>query len=95
VVDEVKRGALTSGGIKNTFGTDINCVYKHLADFPKNRTPSRVVILTDGFTGYPSPDLRQEWEDRKVDLYVGLVGECSEQWLKPLAKRLERLPKLH
>ena len=95
VVDEVKRGRLTKDKIKNTGGTDINCVYEHLIKLPANRSPQKVVVLTDGYTGVPKPEFDQEWRKRKVKLYVGLIGDLVyEQWLEPYASYFEKLPTL-
>jgi hypothetical protein len=96
VVDEVKRGRLTKDKIKNTGGTDINCVYEHLVKLPKSDTPQKVVVLTDGYTGVPKLELEQEWKKRKVKLYVGLIGDLVyENWLEPYATHIEKLPKLN
>jgi len=92
VVDEVSRGDIRRQRIKNTFGTDINCVYRHLLTLPKARSPRKVVVLTDGCTGNPESGLAKAWQERKVDLYVGLVGENWACDLRPYAKRMENLP---
>lgn len=95
VVDEVRKSQLFSNRVKNTLGTDINCVYRHLLEFPLRRTPKKVVVLTDGYVGVPETQLHKEWERRKVDLYFGIVGEYYHHDLKPFAKIVELLPRLH
>jgi hypothetical protein len=96
VVDTVKRGKLTIGRLENTGGTDINCVLKHVLEFPAKKTPRKIVVLTDGYTGVPNPKLIKGMESRKVQLYVGLTatGAWSEVYLKPYAIHIERLPNL-
>jgi len=95
IVDEIKPGRFLTGQVKNTYGTDINCVYEHLIKFSKQKTPQRVVVLTDGYTGIPKANLLKEWNDRKVELYVGLVGNQTSSFLQPYAKMMERMPNLN
>ena len=95
VVDEVRKGRLLSGQIKNTLGTDINCVYRHLLDIPVRHSPSRVVVLTDGYTGVPESKLHNDLERRRVSLYIGIVGSHQDQQLKPFANAVEHLPKFN
>ncbi len=93
MVDALKRESLTGGTFKNAGGTDINCVYRHLLSMPiRGRTPSRVVVLTDGYTGYPQRDLIKGWQERKVEMHVGLVGSSSNFCLQAWFKTIQRLP---
>jgi predicted metal-dependent peptidase len=92
VVDEVKKGRLLRGEFKNTGGTDIDCVYEHIVRLPPTRTPVRVLVLTDGMTGSPAPHLYQEWQQRKVRLYVGLVQPAFRNGLAPYAAHVEQFP---
>jgi hypothetical protein len=93
IVDEIKKGMFLKD-IKNTYGTDIKCVYRHILNLPHRATPSRVIVLTDGFTGIPTSKLQKEMQKRKVDLFVGLVGHGSEE-LKPFAKQMMQLPEFN
>lgn len=93
VVNEIRQGQLLKGKLQNTGGTDINCVYEHVANLPIRNIPRKVVVLTDGYTGLPTTNLQLEWKRRKVELFVGLVGNCPSVQLQTLAKRIERLPK--
>jgi hypothetical protein len=92
VVDEVKKGRLLRGEFNNTGGTDIDCVYEHIVRLPPARTPVRVLVLTDGMTGSPAPHLHQEWQQRKVRLYVGLVEPGFRNDLTPYAAHVEQFP---
>jgi len=93
VVHEMKKGKLLSERIRNTLGTDINCVYRHLLDKPARHTPRKIVVLTDGYTGLPDPILHAELERRKGELYIGIVGEHRGESLRPFAKSVQNLPK--
>jgi hypothetical protein len=93
VVDEVKKGKLLTGRIKNTLGTDIDCVYRHLLDKPARHTPRKIVVLTDGYMGLPDPMLHSKLERRKGELYIGIVGEHRGESLRPFAKSVQNLPK--
>ena len=49
-------------------------------------------MLTDGMTGSPAPHLHQEWQQRKVRLYVGLVEPGFRNDLTPYAAHVEQFP---
>lgn len=93
VVDEVKNARLGPAVLANTGGTDIDCVYRHVLGLPRPRTPRRVVVLTDGYTGAPETKLLVGWETRGIQLFVGLVAS-GWNTLRPHAAHIERLPKL-
>ena len=94
VVDEVSRGKMTKGQVKNTYGTDIRCVYQHLIAFSPRRTPKRFVVLTDGYTGSPSQEEAAEIKNRGLQMYVGLVGPATKRDLQSYAKVIEHFPGL-
>lgn len=95
IVDTVRRGRLHKDEMKNTFGTDINCVLKHALSFPEAKAPQKMVVLTDGYTRFPKPELAAEFQKRKMDVYVGLVGEdASALYLQDKAKCVQHLPPL-
>ena len=95
VVYEVKAGALLSGKIQNTYGTDINCVYNHLVGLTHARTPKRVVILTDGYVGAPDSVLEIQLNRRKVELHVGLIGGSFSHEFARHAASIQNLPIPH
>ena len=92
VVDEVKPGRLNKDRIENTYGTDIDCVYEHLLSLPKSKTPRKVVLLTDGYTGTPETELDLALRDRKVQIYLGLVGNSVYNEMGQFAEYTETLP---
>ena len=93
VVDSVNpRRPLTKQPLKNTGGTDINCVLNHLVALKPKVTPRRVLLITDGYTGIPKIELVNELKRRCVSLFVGLVGGNTSGELRPFAKHVETLP---
>ena len=86
------RRPLAKQPIRNTGGTDINCVLDHLAALKPRETPRRVLLLTDGYTGQPRHEVMKEIERRHVQFFVGLVGKNVSRELEPLAKLVEQLP---
>ncbi len=86
------RRPLAKQPLRNTCGTDINCVLRDLASLKLRETPRRVLLLTDGYTGQPCHELMKELERRHVQFFVGLVGNSVSEELKPFAKLIERLP---
>jgi len=94
-VDCPKRGRLLKDALQNTGGTDINCVFEHLLSFPKTKTPRRIVVLTDGYTGVPDKDLVNKFRDRRCELFVGLLGpEQFKICLEPYSKLIMAMPTL-
>lgn len=79
----------------STGGTDIDCVLQHVMDIPNKSRPNAVVIITDGFTGYPNPTLAARFRETKIRLYVGLVKSNSpydsKKDLASLAKQFIQL----
>jgi len=95
VVDTVAHGKLLKQRLDNTYGTDIRCVFDHVLSLPAGQTPRKVVVLTDGYTGAPSPDQYERWQKRGVELHVGVVDSWSvTDFLRPYARSLEILPAL-
>ncbi|MBU60956.1 MAG: hypothetical protein CMI26_00475 [Opitutae bacterium] len=93
LIDEVEpRIPFDRQNLQNTGGTDIACVYSHLANLPKPETPKRVVVLTDGYVGQPNRNDLNVWKERKVKLYVGLVGQGYMADLLPHAFEVRELP---
>jgi hypothetical protein len=93
IIDEVKpRISFDKQDLQNTGGTDIACVYSHLANLPKSETPKRVVVLTDGYVGQPNREDLAVWKERKVKLFVGLVDYGYADDLIPYATEVRELP---
>lgn len=92
VVDSVRRGRLLVDRVKNTGGTDINCVLEHILSLPKAKMPRKVVVLTDGYTGVPAPKLADQIKSHGIAMYVGLIGTASDYYLRSYAKLIEQLP---
>lgn len=77
-------------------GTDINCVLKHVLELPLKKRPHAVIVITDGFTGRPDPQLSDRFRASKMRLYVGLV-KSNEAYdaQKDLASITEKFIKLY
>ena len=89
VVGEVSPKDLR-GKVPNTFGTDINCVLRHLASFPQPKRPRRAVLLTDGYVG----DAQRLLVDQltHVRFYAGLTEKGPCDYLGRLGAQLTHLP---
>lgn len=57
VVSEAKGADLSRIPIRNTGGTDINCVLSHVTSIPLQRRPKVILLATDGYVGRPSAEL--------------------------------------
>jgi len=95
VIDTVDpRRPLDKQNLKNTFGTDIQCVVDHLLSLPKKSTPTRVLLLTDGYTGTPSAGSWKEIQSRKIEFHAGLVGRVTDETILPYLTHYANLPSL-
>jgi predicted metal-dependent peptidase len=89
VVDEVTPQKIKQG-IKNTFGTDINCILTHLSSIDKKKRPKKVLIVTDGYVGKANPLILNNIKGLKF--IVGLTTNGFEGELKSLGADIYRLP---
>ncbi len=94
MVAEVTRQDFAAGRVRTTGGTDIQCVYDHLLGLPRAKTPRRAVILTDGYTGRPTPDQCQATRQRGVQFYVGVIQGGYVRDLAPYVEAVVKLPAL-
>ena len=83
---------LAKQSVKNTFGTEINCVLNHLVNIPARNCPKRVMIITDGYTGPPQHELLTQLKERGIRFYIGLTGDNVSNELQPVAHHIEHLP---
>lgn len=87
-LEELRRAKLRTSG-----GTDINCVLIHALD-AKPRL-SRALILTDGYTGVPRPDLASRTLEENLRIFAVLPSEsASTAQLKGLVTAIIILPPL-
>lgn len=89
VVGEVSPRDLR-GKVPNTFGTDINCVLRHLASFPARKRPRRAVLLTDGYVGEAQRLLVDQLT--RVRFYAGLTEKGPCDYLSRIGAHLTQLP---
>lgn len=92
LVEEIRPGHLLGSPMRNTGGTDIRCVYEHFLGVRPTRTPRRVVVITDGWTGEPSATQAADAIRRKVRLFVGLIAGGTTSELEKHAAATARLP---
>lgn len=94
VVDTVQKGRLLTQKLSNTYGTDANCVFEHALSLPETERPSKIVMVTDGYTGYPNAALAAQVKSLNMKLYVGLVGFSYRLHLEQHAQYIQALPAL-
>jgi Ca-activated chloride channel family protein len=84
--EELRKAKLRTSG-----GTDINCVLIHALD-SKPRL-HRALIVTDGYTGVPHPELASRTLEQNLRIYVVLPAEsASVAQLRGLATAIIILP---
>lgn len=91
VVQPVSAKDLSDRTFRTTGGTDINCVLRHVLDFPLRSRPRSVVLITDGQTGMPEADLAARFRANGFRLTVGLVGCAFQDDLRNLAESVVEL----
>jgi hypothetical protein len=84
--DELRKAKLRTSG-----GTDINCVLIHALDARPRL--HRALIVTDGYTGIPHPELASRTLEQNLRIYVVLPAEsASVAQLRGLATAIIILP---
>jgi hypothetical protein len=71
VVSQLKGHDLSKAPMRNTWGTDINAVLKHVTAIPARSRPKVILIATDGYVGQGRSD-----PDCKAGSYPG--GGCPD-----------------
>jgi hypothetical protein len=92
VVDEIRPRQLSTQKVRNTGGTAINCVTRHLLEIPASHRPRRVLILTDGYVGPMDVQHAAALKTGHVRLYVGLVNSPFRGDLESHAHWIGTLP---
>ncbi|MCE9614780.1 MAG: hypothetical protein K8T26_10925 [Lentisphaerae bacterium] len=92
VIDEVPPGRLLRAKVRNTFGTDINCVLKHVLDIPQRRRPRRIALVTDGYVGQADAAQVARLKAENIRVHVALAGSDWEKDFKPYAHAIVKLP---
>ncbi len=69
-LEDLKKGKLRSSG-----GTDINCVLRHALE--AHPAIHRALIVTDGYTGFPNPQLAGQILDQDIRIYTVLPAELA------------------
>ena len=93
VVEALPLKALKEGLVTTTGGTSIVPVFDHLIQ--QTRTVSRVLILTDGYTGRPTAEQVSQLRAQKTKIHVVLPREsASTHDLQEIATSMTILPRL-
>lgn len=90
-VQPVSLADLREGSFASTGGTAINCVLEHYLALPATEQSSRLLVLTDGYTGRPAASLLQRC---RAKLYCGLVASTFRRDLEEAAEDIMELPAL-
>ena len=93
VVEPMPLADLKQSRLQTTGGTDINCVLAHAIDtHPRIR---RALILTDGYTGIPRPDLVAHVQKHKLRIHAVLPSRrATRVQLRDIATSIVILPPL-
>jgi hypothetical protein len=76
--------------VPNTFGTDINCVLRHLESITPRKRPRRVVLVTDGWVGTPHSTHVRNLSGLRF--FAAIAGKDSGSEFQKLNARILRLP---
>lgn len=89
IVAEATPKALREG-VPNTFGTDINCVLRHLLEFQPRQRPRRVLLVTDGYVGRSQLLLLEQLAN--VRFFAGLTEKSPSDYLRQTGAQITYLP---
>lgn len=91
VVSEVKGADLSKAGIKNTGGTHIDTVLRHVTEIhPRNR-PKIILLATDGYVGEASGELLGQLG--KIRTIAAITSPPHTKDLQPWVDEIIQLPK--
>jgi hypothetical protein len=91
VVSQINGHDLSKAATRNTWGTDINAVLKHMTGIPARRRPKVVLIATDGYAGLGRRDLLAKLD--RTRLVVALTDSGHAADLQPWVDEIIQLPK--
>ena len=91
VVSEAKGSDLSRIAIKNTGGTDIDVVLRHLRDVHPRKRPKVIFLATDGYVGRAAKNLLRELG--KIRTVAAITDPSYVDDLKPWVNEIIRLPK--
>ena len=91
VVSEVKGSDLSRVAIKNTGGTDIDCVLRHVTALPLRKRPKVILLATDGYVGHGAMNLRRDLGN--IRTIAALTTPPYSEDLKPWVTEIIQLPK--
>ena len=77
------------GKFKSTGGTSLDCIFKHYFSLPKHKQTKKILILTDGDTGQVSSTYYQKIKASQVEIYCGLFGNYTKDYLLNITKYFE------
>lgn len=89
VIDEITPAKIKKG-IKNTFGTDINCILSHIYAMDKKKRPKKILVVSDGFIGKANGSLLSSLTG--IKLYAGLTRGGYDKELRALGFTIYPLP---
>lgn len=92
VVSKVARGGLLRDSVRNTGGTDINCIFEHIWGYPKRLKPARIVIITDGYFGSLHKGYAKRISVQELQVNIGLTEQSTELYAQNISKSITRLP---
>lgn len=90
-VATVPLAQVTRGHLDSTLGTDITCVFEHVAQLQ----PRRALIVTDGMVGRASNPLLQRVRQAGTELRVLLTPSGQRCELQGIVHRFYELPVIH
>lgn len=90
VVETVGLADIVNGVRVTTGGTEIACVLTHALA----KGARKVLLLTDGYVGTPSPGLLRRVLAARLEFRVVLTPGGHRPWVEPFAARIEELPRL-
>jgi hypothetical protein len=90
-VTSIPLADLQRGRVETTGGTDIRCVIEHAV---AHRVP-KVLIVTDGYVGRPTPGQAAAIRQAGVEVRVALTPDGWRNDLEGVSVRMDELPVLH
>lgn len=86
------KEGLSKGALETTGGTDVDCILEHVAEMKREKRPRKIVIITDGYFGYPYSRHMTEVRADKIEIHGAITHTGRADTMKKIAVRTTQLP---
>ncbi len=94
-VFDIPKGDIGTKPLKTTWGTEIECILRHLMEIPVKKRPRQAVVLTDGYFKQPEVPLLEAFQETGIGLHGAITHTGSLAPMDSIAATAVKLPDYH